>query len=248
MEATERNEFIREHYELFEKMCRSSAAKVLRKYSNVSREDLIGYAMLGVVEAVERADIHNRCWQAYVYRYCYLYAVAGAKEMLGIKRVRSQNAPQTNGFETIYMAPEDLMAKLDRKQMAENEVLSLETANLIQRYERKWFLRTLKNPSLERSVYLFLLRGMRISQIASALHIQVRRLRKIAVKLGVMYDRLTRELGIDHYYTKGHWRKILANEHRGIGKHFVVRDAKYSLRPCGRRITARKSPLRPQDS
>ena len=85
MEATERNEFIREHYELFEKMCRSSAAKVLRKYSNVSREDLIGYAMLGVVEAVERADIHNRCWQAYVYRYCYLYAVAGAKEMLGMR-------------------------------------------------------------------------------------------------------------------------------------------------------------------
>ena len=70
MDATERNEFIREHYELFEKMCRSSAAKVLRKYSNVSREDLIGYAMLGVVEAVERADIHNRCWQAYVYLCC----------------------------------------------------------------------------------------------------------------------------------------------------------------------------------
>lgn len=194
MEDEARNVFFEMHYEEIMGICRRVANRVSRFYGWHLKEDILGYAMEGMVRGLNRLrDIPG--WQSFLFAYSYHRAVSGIMEFLGYKRHRTAK-PQKD-VEIAFYPP----CKIERLSNRGTQIHVLdESADRIDRLEKVQFFRRLR-PSLERDVLRELMDSQPRKTVLHRFKISARQYYRTTATLKTMYALTCTNQPIDHMYT-----------------------------------------------
>lgn len=195
MHEEERNRFIVEHYELLHKICRICATRVHGVYLSLPIEDLMGYAMEGVIHGVSRVDLSNVGWRAYIYRYCQAYVLGGAMEMMGYRRIRGERL-------SVSMMPVDSCEIFDvQDSRQEGSLWFEESRRMFYRFDLNWVYEHLPD-CLEKRMLLMLVEEKPIGEVCEKLEISYYKYHHCVKRLEDIYVCLSRNVPIDHLLTR----------------------------------------------
>lgn len=219
-----RNQFIKDNFAQIQGMCKHWAKVIHRKYPMAPCSDLVGYAFEGVLEALDRVDFSQESWIGYVSKYGYHYALNGAKQMLGIQRIRKKGQASKMRNTLVYLSPEDMTMFIESQQFdnfchGENEFL-YENYYFEFRNEVFWLLKHLKF-SIERIVLCGLIAELTPHEIAYRYKIDIRKVKKTIEKLSTIYQMVHKGLPIDH---------VLTHPNGLVGYRFYFKSSKEMLK------------------
>ena len=148
----DKDAFVQENWQRISKIARDVSFKLHRKFTSVEYEDLYGYAMLGIVEALSKIDTTNMGWKAYLYQCSVYAAFAGAMKMLGLSRIRTKEGVDWVGVDVRFHSFETL------KKMGESANIEqlLEAMNILSEIilkDERLFVKKCLGHSLEGQVF-----------------------------------------------------------------------------------------------
>ena len=193
-----RNKFFMDHYELFDKLANIYAKKVYRKYAILNFSDLVAYALEGIVVALDRVDLKNEAWMAFVRRYAYLYTINGAFTMLGGQRIRSkQYGPGNKAFISCCDSIQ-LTAYADRIAADDYSSMDRIMGDIIRKDQITWFMKKLKH-TLQYRMIKCLIAQQSIARIAKECCMSPRKVRRIILELPILFKMALDNTDISHY-------------------------------------------------
>lgn len=149
MTNLERNAYLLRHYQALMALCHGCARLVHRRFSTLSIEDLRGYAMEGLIRAIDKSASGESICTKYLYVYGYHHALHGALQMCGHKRRAKTSAPKGSRRpceETIQVDPEVLTILQEDRQRSENYRVDKSENRIIRKLDRDVVLRMLEDP------------------------------------------------------------------------------------------------------
>ena len=182
--VTARNQFITDNYDRLHKICCTSAHRVMRRFQTVPFHDLVGYGFEGIVASLDRGEPDSPTFYAYLSKCCYLSALAGALQMLGLSRRPSEDlCSNDNTPREVLLEP----SKMDYcLEMSQSHLSDEEHDNLYHYMEIKWFIEMLP-PCLEKDILVNFSSHHSVVETALILDIPVRKIRKLALDIAVIY-------------------------------------------------------------
>ncbi len=219
-----RNQFINDNFAQIQGMCKHWAKVIHRKYPMAPCSDLEGYAFVGVLEALNRVDFNQEGWMGYVSKYGYHYALNGAKQMLGIQRIRKKGQASEMRQTLVYLSPDDMTLFIENQQFDNychgDNADSASAFQFEYKSEIMWLLEHLPF-SNERIVLCGLLAGLNPSEIAYRYGMDLRRVKKSIENLAIIYELAVKGLPFNH---------MLTNPNGFIGYRFYFKSSKLMLK------------------
>lgn len=182
-----RNQFIIENYDRLHRICCTCAYRVMRRFPSLSFHDLIGYGFEGVIASIDRGDSDSPAFFGYISRYCYLTILSGAFQMIGITRKMKKTYSLTSDDASPH---EVLFEPSKMEQFIENNqhnISSEECDKLYHYMEIRWFISMLPD-CLEKEILIKLSNHHSVIETAKLLSIPVRKMRKLAIHITLIYQ------------------------------------------------------------
>jgi len=197
---TERNELLVANHDHYLKLCYKAIKFVKKRYPSVLTEDLLAYAMTGVIVALDRADLSNPSVDSYIKKYGFASAMEGARLMTGGHRTNHKGKLDAQKcFELIVQDPMDLYQYIEEHQ-------EIDWSSDFFFHDVDWkidlelFMKELEG-SFEGLVLKLLLRGKRLSAISRATKLDIRRVKRTLTKLCIIYLAMLSYKPFKHYLT-----------------------------------------------
>ncbi len=195
-----RNQFIIENYDRLYRICCTCAYRMMRRFPSLSFQDLIGYGFEGVIISVDRGDSDSPAFFAYISRYCYLTTLSGAFQMIGITRKMKKTYSPAIGD----AIPHEVLFEPSKiEQLIENNHynISYEECDKLYHYmEIRWFISMLPD-CLEKEILIKLANHHSVIETAKLLNIPVRKMRKLALHITLIYQLVFMGKPFEHLLT-----------------------------------------------
>lgn len=182
----ERNELLIANHDHYLMLCYKAIKFVKKRYPSVLTEDLLAYAMTGVIIALDRADMSNPNVDSYIKKYSFASAMEGARLMTGGRRVnRKGKIDAPTCYELILQDPMDLYQYIEEHQ-------EIDWSSDFFFHDVDWkidlerFLAEIDG-SYEALVLKNLLRGLQLPQICRVTNLDIRRVKRIVTRVCVVY-------------------------------------------------------------
>ena len=182
----DKDAFVQKNWKRLCLMSRNVSYKLHYKFKFVSYEDLYGYAMLGMMEAISHMDIANTAWPKYLYQYGYHRAYAGAMEMLGLVRSRTHEGERLAGVNIQFVEHEALLDMYDETMMVQSLTNVDMLSNIISKDSCR-FLQKCLGDSLERQVFEYVIRYVKMEVIANKLNLSKQTVYRVVRRVSLIY-------------------------------------------------------------
>lgn len=196
----DKDAFVQENWEYLSKLGRHISYSVRYKFTSAEYEDLFGYAMLGVAEALPNLNPSNKAWRVYLFNTCYHYTLAGALKMLGLSRNRTKEGTRLVGVAIQFFDTNSLIELADAATAGQ----VLEDYNIlpdiILNDEQAFVLKCL-DVSLERQVFERLIDKKDIRSITEELRISNYTVHLMIRHIELIYNLAIKDLPYQHLLT-----------------------------------------------
>ncbi|MBQ9394286.1 MAG: hypothetical protein IJU23_02065 [Proteobacteria bacterium] len=183
---TERNKLLVANHDHYLKLCYKAIKFVKKRYPSVLTEDLVAYAMTGVILALDRADLNNPSVDSYIKKYSFASAMEGARLMTGGHRVNKKGKIDAQTcFELILQDPMDLYQYIEEHQEIDWST-DFFFHDVDWKIDLEMFIKDIDG-SYEALILKLLLEGKQLPEICRATRMDIRRVKRIFTKTCVTY-------------------------------------------------------------
>ena len=175
-----RNQFILDHYELFENLAMIHARKVHDIFPTVPMCELIMSALEGIIITLGMVDLASSCWGLYVSRFALLNAISCAMLRVGNESLRKRT--NHRGFRVTYIIRRRLICDTDTQMHGIYTDVDRLLCSIFEFETAKHLIKLLKN-TIQYKIVQLILSNNTLRQIAIICHTTKRSIRKIIKSL-----------------------------------------------------------------
>ncbi len=175
-----RNQFVLDHYELFDNLAMIHARKVHHIFPSVPVYNLIMNSLDGMLVSLGTVDIASFSWGIYVSRFALLNAISCA--ILEIGRERGQNELNSSGFRISYKVRREPICDADAQELGLYDDFDALLRGIYDRETAQELIDLLQNTIQHKVVQLFL-NHYTLRQISIACHLTLRKIRQMIKSL-----------------------------------------------------------------
>ncbi len=198
-----RNRIFLDNYTTFDRLATVYARKVHHIFPSVMVCDLIGYALEGIIIALDKADLSSSSWLSYVRRYAFLNTMNGALIMTGRYRVRTKHAKSRHIQHVTCIDYSKLVCYSDKNQLIQYNSLDTILHCIMAKDQAQWFLNKLNN-TLQHKIIQLLINHHTVPQIAAICHLTSKKTRKIILSLPELFQMALENIDISCRLTPIH--------------------------------------------
>lgn len=159
---SDRDAFFSENYPIIMRICHSVCRKVSYSFGTQEHNELMAYAIEGVIACIPRIDRNNPFWKTYLYIKTLSFTKSGAMEMLDIKRFRSRDKDTSSDISPIKQFLAKKIECNAQFQKHKDHFVADKLMNSQTDFRR---LSRILKPSMEYDILTMLIAGASFSQI-----------------------------------------------------------------------------------